>query len=270
MLNRMILVKQERRGSPRPDGTRKMDLGPVPGFHPGLFSLLPSGKRAVAGSRCFCGWVKRGLAGFVLSHPSIEKIDGWGTRPFDRMKMVVQKGRGSPRPYWTRKLYLGAVPGFHPGLFSFLPSGKRAVCLGRAIGPLLFRVVPATPSARHPVGSRGASIRRIRRARGGRAPCPACGGSWRFWRLWPRWDRNRRAQCRGRGESRCGARPKIVRREMDGSGQRKGVGDQFQRMAEINDVDLLAGIELLLQLLGLQAGGDELLEDHPATDRRGP
>ncbi len=40
------LVERERRASPRPYGTRKSNWGAVPGFHPGLFSILPSGKRS--------------------------------------------------------------------------------------------------------------------------------------------------------------------------------------------------------------------------------
>jgi hypothetical protein len=42
------------------------------------------------------------------------------------MKLVERGERGSPRPYRTRKLDRDAFPGFHPGLFSCLPSGKGA------------------------------------------------------------------------------------------------------------------------------------------------
>ena len=38
---------------------------------------------------------------------------------------VGRKERRSPRPYRTRKLDRDVFPGFHPGLFSRLPSGKR-------------------------------------------------------------------------------------------------------------------------------------------------
>jgi hypothetical protein len=39
-------------------------------------------------------------------------------------------------------------------------------------------------------------------------------------------------------------------------------------MAQIDDADLLAGVELALQLFGLEARGNEVLEHHPAANKR--
>ncbi len=39
--------------------------------------------------------------------------------------------RGSSRPYRTRDLRAGGFPGFHPGLFSWPPSGRRRGRIGR-------------------------------------------------------------------------------------------------------------------------------------------
>ena len=54
---------------------------------------------------------------------------------------------------------------------------------------------------------------------------------------------------------------KRVGRKVERAGQREWVGQQLQRMAQIDDIDRLAGVELPLQLLRLEARGDQLPQE---------
>lgn len=66
--------------------------------------------------------VERGGVGFVLSHPSLEKSEGWGTR---RRRTVF---RGDPTgredAIWMRSQDCVRRGGLHPGLFSRTPYGS--------------------------------------------------------------------------------------------------------------------------------------------------
>ncbi len=62
------------------------------------------------------------------------------------------------------------------------------------------------------------------------------------------------------------ARGQCVGREMQSAGQRKRIGQQFQRVAQVDDISLLAGIELALQFLRFQTRGYKFLDDHAAAD----
>ncbi len=57
-------------------------------------------------------------------------------------------------------------------------------------------------------------------------------------------------------------RRQCIRGNMKRSRQHEGVGQKLQRMAQVDDVDLLARIELPLQFLGFQAGRHQLAKHH--------
>ncbi len=69
-----------------------------------------------------------------------------------RMKLVEREGKDSTRPYRTRKSHWDAVSGFHPGLFSILPSGKKWVlrlrCASLRMTDLWSDVVSQVSNAR--------------------------------------------------------------------------------------------------------------------------
>jgi len=60
-----------------------------------------------------------------------------------------------------------------------------------------------------------------------------------------------------------------VWREVKRAGQGEGVGQQLQRVAEVDDVDRLARVELTLEVLRLQTRCDEVPEDHAAAEDAG-
>ena len=62
----------------------------------------------------------------------------------------------------------------------------------------------------------------------------------------------------------CGQLPAKVQ----GAGEREGVGQELERMAQVDDEDRFAGIELALQLFGLEAGSDEFAEELRRRMRR--
>ena len=53
---------------------------------------------------------------------------------------------------------------------------------------------------------------------------------------------------------------------MERAGEGEGVGEELEGVAEVDDVDGLAGVELALQVFRLEAGRDQALEHHAATD----
>jgi hypothetical protein len=64
----------------------------------------------------------------------------------------------------------------------------------------------------------------------------------------------------GRARSRV-TRGQGVGREVQRAGQRERVGQQLQRMTQVDDVNRLAGIQLALQLFGLQTRGNEIAQN---------
>jgi len=60
-----------------------------------------------------------------------------------------------------------------------------------------------------------------------------------------------------------------VWRKQHRAGEGEGVWEQFEGVTQVHDIDRLAGIELLLQLLGLKACRRQLLEDDAAANEAG-
>ena len=56
-----------------------------------------------------------------------------------------------------------------------------------------------------------------------------------------------------------------IGREVERAGQREGLRQEFERMAQIDDAHRLSRVELALQVLRLKARGDELFQHYAAA-----